>query len=64
MRKRKMRARAKIHAVGAVLTAAAFVAMAGVAGGFNCGTLTVLEAVPWVGSALVGAWCGVRFLNT
>lgn len=42
-----MRARAKIHAVGAVLTAAAFVAMAGVAGGFDCGTLTVLEAVPW-----------------
>ena len=63
MRKRTLRARARIHAVGAVLMITALGILAGVAGGLDCNTLTILEAQPWMGAALIGVECGVQLLN-
>lgn len=53
----------KIHTAGAALTAASILALMGVAGGFDTGSMTVMESLPYIAFGLLGVWFGTNMLN-
>lgn len=53
----------KIHTAGAALTAASILALMGVAGGFDTGSMTVMGSLPYIAFGILGAWLGTNMLN-
>lgn len=60
MRKKTL---AKIHAAGAVLTAASILALMGVAGSFDTGSMTVMGSLPYIAFGILGLWLGTNMFN-
>lgn len=53
----------KIHTAGAVLTTASILALMGVAGGFDTGSLTVMGSLSYIAFGILGLWLGTNMLN-
>lgn len=53
----------KIHIAGAVLTIASILALMGVAGGFDTGSMTLTGSLPYIAFGILGAWLGTNMLN-
>lgn len=54
---------AKIQAAGAALTAASILALMGVAGSFDTGSMTLMGSLPYIAFGILGACLGTNMLN-
>lgn len=59
----RRKTRAKIHAAGAALTTASILALMGVAGGFDTGSMTFTGSLPYIAFGILGLWLGTNMLN-
>ena len=59
----RRKTRAKIHAAGATLTAASILALMGVAGGFDTGSMTFMGSLLYIAFGILGLWLGTNMLN-
>ena len=59
----RRKTRTKIHAAGVALTAASILALMGVAGGFDTGSMTFTGSLPYIAFGILGLWFGTNMLN-